>query len=62
MDRISLDETRHALLEVEQVLRDSMEKIKCVADLCERVSMSRKRKRDGVVDLELCLEKRTKLV
>ncbi len=62
MDRISLEETRHALLEVEQVLRDSMEKIKGVADLCERVSMSRKRKRDGVMDLELCLEKRTKIV
>jgi len=62
MGRISLEETRHALFEVEQVLRDSMEKIKCVADLCERVSMSRKRKRDGVVDLELCLEKRTKIV
>ena len=62
MDGSSFEETRHALLEAEQALRDSIEKIKCVADLCERVSTSRKRKRDGVVDLELCLEKRTKIV
>ncbi len=62
MDGSSFEETRHALLEAEQALRDSIEKIKCVADLCERVNMSRKRKRDGVVDLELCLEKRTKIV
>jgi len=62
LDSTSLEEMRHALLEAEQVLRNSIERIICVADLCERVSTSRKRKRDGVVDLELCLEKCTKIV
>ncbi len=62
MDGTSFEETRHALLEAEQVLRDSIVKIKCAADLCECVSVCRKRKRGGVEDLELSLEKRTKTV